>query len=199
MQRPMTTARGSSLRARLLNSNLIAYTYAGMPPASPDELFAYLDGLGIAHQTVTHPPVFTVEEARALRGDACRRAHQEPVPARQEGRAVSGGGAGRRSDRAQIAASACWRLRALLVRLGGTDARNARRRARLGDAVRRHQRQDRPGDGHPRRRHDGARRAQLSSAGEYRHHDDFPRGPAQIPRSHRTPSPDRAGFGQPAS
>jgi Ala-tRNA(Pro) deacylase len=40
------------------------------PPmaASPDELFAYLDSLGIAHKTVTHPPVFTVEEARALRG-----------------------------------------------------------------------------------------------------------------------------------
>ncbi len=37
-------------------------------PASPDELFAYLDTLGIAHQTVNHPPVFTVEEARALRG-----------------------------------------------------------------------------------------------------------------------------------
>ena len=37
-------------------------------PASPDELFAYLDRLGIAHQTVRHPPVFTVEEARALRG-----------------------------------------------------------------------------------------------------------------------------------
>jgi len=37
-------------------------------PASPDELFAYLDNLGIAHKTVTHPPVFTVEEARALRG-----------------------------------------------------------------------------------------------------------------------------------
>jgi Ala-tRNA(Pro) deacylase len=36
--------------------------------ASPDELFAYLDGLGIAHKTVTHPPVFTVEEGRALRG-----------------------------------------------------------------------------------------------------------------------------------
>jgi Ala-tRNA(Pro) deacylase len=36
--------------------------------ASPDELFAYLDGLGIAHRTVSHPPVFTVEEARALRG-----------------------------------------------------------------------------------------------------------------------------------
>ena len=39
-----------------------------MPPVSPDELFAYLDSLGIAHQTVRHPPVFTVEEARALRG-----------------------------------------------------------------------------------------------------------------------------------
>ncbi len=37
-------------------------------PASPDELFAYLDSLGITHRTVSHPPVFTVEEARALRG-----------------------------------------------------------------------------------------------------------------------------------
>jgi Ala-tRNA(Pro) deacylase len=38
------------------------------PPASPDELFAYLDTLGIAHKSVHHPPVFTVEEARTLRG-----------------------------------------------------------------------------------------------------------------------------------
>jgi Ala-tRNA(Pro) deacylase len=37
-----------------------------MPSASPDDLFAYLDSLGIAHQTVTHAPVFTVEESRAL-------------------------------------------------------------------------------------------------------------------------------------
>jgi Ala-tRNA(Pro) deacylase len=36
--------------------------------ASPDDLFAYLDRLGIAHPTVTHPPVFTVEEAQTLRG-----------------------------------------------------------------------------------------------------------------------------------
>ena len=41
-----------------------------MSPASPDELFAYLDGLGISHQTVTHPAVFTVEEARAARSEA---------------------------------------------------------------------------------------------------------------------------------
>jgi Ala-tRNA(Pro) deacylase len=37
-------------------------------PASPEDLFAYLDGLGIAHRTVTHPPLFTVEQSRALRG-----------------------------------------------------------------------------------------------------------------------------------
>jgi Ala-tRNA(Pro) deacylase len=39
-----------------------------MPAASPDDLFAYLDSLGVAHQTVTHPPVFTVEKSRALAG-----------------------------------------------------------------------------------------------------------------------------------
>jgi Ala-tRNA(Pro) deacylase len=37
-------------------------------PASPDDLFAYLDRLGIAHQTVSHPPLFTVEQSQALRG-----------------------------------------------------------------------------------------------------------------------------------
>ena len=37
-------------------------------PATPDDLFATLDRLGIAHATVTHAPVFTVEEAQALRG-----------------------------------------------------------------------------------------------------------------------------------
>jgi Ala-tRNA(Pro) deacylase len=37
-------------------------------PKTPDELFAALDALGIAHKTVKHPPLFTVEQARALRG-----------------------------------------------------------------------------------------------------------------------------------
>src|SRR6202451_1264756 len=37
-------------------------------PASPDDLFAYLDTLGIAHKTVSHPAVFTVDEGRELRG-----------------------------------------------------------------------------------------------------------------------------------
>jgi Ala-tRNA(Pro) deacylase len=37
-------------------------------PASPDELFAYLDSLSIVHKSVSHPPLFTVEQSRALRG-----------------------------------------------------------------------------------------------------------------------------------
>jgi Ala-tRNA(Pro) deacylase len=45
-----------------------AGTLKGRMPASPDDLFAYLDSLGIAHKTVNHPPVFTVEEGRELRG-----------------------------------------------------------------------------------------------------------------------------------
>ncbi len=36
---------------------------------SPQQLFARLDALGLAHRTVEHAPVFTVEEARAHRGD----------------------------------------------------------------------------------------------------------------------------------
>ncbi len=37
-------------------------------PATPADLFALLDRLGINHHTVTHPPLFTVEQSRALRG-----------------------------------------------------------------------------------------------------------------------------------
>jgi Ala-tRNA(Pro) deacylase len=37
-------------------------------PAGPDDLFVFLDRLEIAHKTVTHPPLFTVEESQALRG-----------------------------------------------------------------------------------------------------------------------------------
>jgi Ala-tRNA(Pro) deacylase len=35
---------------------------------TPDQLFAYLDSLGISHETVTHPRLFTVEQSQALRG-----------------------------------------------------------------------------------------------------------------------------------
>src|ERR1700760_4966309 len=37
-------------------------------PATPADLFAALDRLGIAHPTVSHPPLFTVEQSQSLRG-----------------------------------------------------------------------------------------------------------------------------------
>ena len=37
--------------------------------ATSDELIAYLDSLGIVSTTVEHPPLHTVEDAQALRGD----------------------------------------------------------------------------------------------------------------------------------
>ena len=37
-------------------------------PATPADLFAALDRLGIAHTTVSHPPLFTVEQSQGLRG-----------------------------------------------------------------------------------------------------------------------------------
>ena len=38
-------------------------------PTSPEALHARLEELGIAYKAVSHPPVFTVEEAKALRGE----------------------------------------------------------------------------------------------------------------------------------
>jgi len=38
-------------------------------PATPDDLFRKLDALGVDHATVTHPPLRTVEDSQALRGD----------------------------------------------------------------------------------------------------------------------------------
>lgn len=35
---------------------------------TPEQLLSYLDELGITHETVDHPAVYTVEEAKRLRG-----------------------------------------------------------------------------------------------------------------------------------
>lgn len=40
----------------------------GSPPARPEQLLARLEALGVPSRTVRHAPVFTVEEARATRG-----------------------------------------------------------------------------------------------------------------------------------
>lgn len=39
----------------------------GRDPWTPEALFALLDRLGIAHQTIAHPPVRTVKEAKSVR------------------------------------------------------------------------------------------------------------------------------------
>jgi Ala-tRNA(Pro) deacylase len=38
-------------------------------PASPEDLLAYLATLGVETDTVDHPPLFTVEDSQALRGE----------------------------------------------------------------------------------------------------------------------------------
>ena len=38
-------------------------------PATPQDLFAFLEKIGITTQTVEHAPLFTVEESQALRGE----------------------------------------------------------------------------------------------------------------------------------
>lgn len=37
-------------------------------PAKPDDLFTFLDQLHVSYHTVTHPPLFTVEQSQSLRG-----------------------------------------------------------------------------------------------------------------------------------
>jgi Ala-tRNA(Pro) deacylase len=44
-------------------------TPPAQPPTSPEALFARLAELGIAVSNFSHPPVFTVAEAKALRGE----------------------------------------------------------------------------------------------------------------------------------
>jgi Ala-tRNA(Pro) deacylase len=50
------------------DTNTAAGPNVALMPKTPDQLFAALDALGIAHATVKHPPLFTVEQSRALRG-----------------------------------------------------------------------------------------------------------------------------------
>jgi Ala-tRNA(Pro) deacylase len=38
-------------------------------PASPEHLLAYLTSLGVETETIDHPPLFTVEDSRMMRGE----------------------------------------------------------------------------------------------------------------------------------
>ena len=37
-------------------------------PKTPEDLFSYLDGLGIEVATISHPPLYTVADSQSLRG-----------------------------------------------------------------------------------------------------------------------------------
>jgi Ala-tRNA(Pro) deacylase len=50
------------------SSAAIMWAMTNSIPASDADLFVRLDSLGIAHRTQSHEPVFTVEEAKRLRG-----------------------------------------------------------------------------------------------------------------------------------
>jgi len=87
-------------------------------PATPDDLFAFLDGLGIAHNSVTHPPLFTVDtEPDAAR--AIRRHTKNLFLTGQEGH---GGFCGSRPRRRASD------LKTLHHKLGRTASRSARPR-----------------------------------------------------------------------
>jgi len=60
--------QGTTQIMQVLRGGGLSPHRAAMPPLTPDALFARLDELGIAHRTYSHPPVFTVEEAKSLRG-----------------------------------------------------------------------------------------------------------------------------------
>jgi Ala-tRNA(Pro) deacylase len=50
-------------------SDPAASSEAATPPTSPETLLARLDALGIAYTRHDHPPLFTVEDSKTLRGD----------------------------------------------------------------------------------------------------------------------------------
>lgn len=62
----MSSLHSRSTPAR--RSELRRICYGRRVPHSAEQLFARLEALAIAHHTVSHAPVFTVEEAKAHRG-----------------------------------------------------------------------------------------------------------------------------------
>ncbi len=52
-----------------MNDDLTNLLDDGAAPATPEVLLAHLADLGVEVETVSHAPVFTVEEAKAVRGE----------------------------------------------------------------------------------------------------------------------------------
>ena len=88
---------------------------AAAAPLTPEQLFARLDALGIPHRTYTHPPVFTVAEAAALRGSLPGGHCKSLFLKDKKGRAVARRRARRAPHRSETAGRRARRA-ALLVR-----------------------------------------------------------------------------------
>lgn len=80
-QKPLSIATAENITQSYVDSGVFACicppfvastTLTGLPrsamPATPADLFAFFDRLGIAHATVSHPPLFTVADSQGLRG-----------------------------------------------------------------------------------------------------------------------------------
>ena len=125
-------------------------------PATPDELFAALDRLGIAHPTVSHPPLFTVEQSQALRGKIAG-GHTKNLFLKDKKDALflvialEDAAIELKSLHRRLGASGRFSFGSaeLMLETLGVDARR-------GDAVRRHQRHARPRHRGARRRADGS-------------------------------------------
>ena len=118
--------------------------------ATPADLFALLDRLGIKHTTASHPPLFTVEESRALRGKIPGGHTKNLFLRDKRGTFYPRGRARGRHDRVEEPSPQARRVGRFSFGSADASAADARRRTGLGDAVRRHQRQS-------RQRHGGAR------------------------------------------
>ena len=114
-------------------------------PASPEDLLAYLAALGIETETVDHPPLFTVEDSQALRGEIPGGHTKNLFVKDKKGRlfllvlgeeTVIDLKRVHETDR---------RAGARFLRLRRIAGRGLGRSAGRGDAVRRDQRQGRPG------------------------------------------------------
>jgi Ala-tRNA(Pro) deacylase len=141
--------------------------------ASPDDLFAYLDSLGIAHRTVTHAPVFTVEESRGLMSRV-PGVHSKKLFLRDKKGTLFLIVA---SEDAAIELKSLHRVLGASGRFsfGSADLLRETLGVEPGSVtpVRGDQRQGRPSNGRARCRDDGARGAELSPAVEHRNDDDL--------------------------
>ena len=166
-------------------------------PATPDDLFAMLDRLGIAHRTVTHAPLFTVEQSRALRGQI-PGGHTKNLFLRDKKGALYLVSA---EEDAAIELKSLHRLLGASGRFSFGSAELMRETlgiepgavtpfAAMNDRERRVTRD-------PGRGSHGARDGQLPSATEHHDHVDRPRRPRPIPGGDRPSAADPCGLAEP--